>query len=503
LQSAERDSAATLAPRDAAVALILGAAAFALYAATRQWRIYGDGPALLSSVTHDPHGTWGWIHVGFMPLARFWNGLFDWSTPAEALRFLGATSGAVTVATTYLIARCFGARAVSAALAAALLAVTPALWFYSTTIEVHSVHAATVGLVAVATFLAPWRRPALALAFVAVLLPLLHLTHQSGATLHLVWILLVRAAWSRRTGRVVTWRTTALVVAPVMTVSLVLALVLSEHLRAEPDFVGASDVGAFIAQSRVELTGWRLAGLWGWPIGWLWLALVPALVAPRARRSSGLVALVAAAPLVAFFTWLGVPERGAYSLGFLPFVAAFVAQGADEFVERIDAFRPAPGRIATVAGLFLIALQALHGATRNAQVDDGSWRARSNDRAAFVRALATGPISLVSVDRSGQLVETSDPSIREVELLARLTGAQRAGVPVPVLEDQIVLVLESLRIALGSTVVVDLGHRAHVDEAPELAEILPALERRIEATYTVAEHDHAGRLYWVLEDRRP
>ncbi|QDU85444.1 hypothetical protein Pla163_25740 [Planctomycetes bacterium Pla163] len=503
MQTAERDPAATLAARDAAVALILGAAAFALYAATRQWRIYGDGPALLSSLTHDPHGNWGWIHVAFMPVARFWNGAFDWSTPAEALRFLAATGGAVTVATTYLIARCFGARTTSAALVAALLAVTPALWFYSTTIEVHSVHAATIGLLAVATFLAPWHRPALALALVAVLLPLLHLTHQSGATLHLVWILLVRAAWSRRTGRVVTWRTTALVVAPVMTVSLVAALLLSEHLRAEPDFVGASDVGAFITQSRVELTGWRLAGLWGWPIGWLWLALVPALLAPRARRSSGLVALVAAAPLVAFFTWLGVPERGAYSLGFLPFVAAFVASGADEFVERFGANRPALGRVATVAGVLLVALQAWHGVASNAQVDDGSWRARSDARGAFVRALADGPISLVSINRAGQLVETSEPTIREVDLLARLTGAQRAGVPIAVLEEQIVLVLESLRTALDSTVVVDLGHRAHLDDAPELAEILPALEERIEATYTVTEHDHDGRLYWVLEGRRP
>lgn len=503
MQTSERDSAATLAARDAAVALILGAAAFALYAATRQWRIYGDGPALLASVTHEPNGSWSWIHVGFMPLARAWNGAFDWSTPAEALRFLSATGGAVTVATTYVLARCFGARAVGAALAAALFAVTPALWFYSTTIEVHTVHAATVGLLAVATFLAPWRRPALALAAIAVLLPLLHLTHQSGATLHLVWILLVRAAWSRRTGQPISWRTTALVVAPVMTISLVLALVVSEHLRSEPDFMGARDVSAFIAHSRVELTGWRLAGLWGWPIGWLWLALVPALFAPRTRRSSGLIALAAAAPLIAFFTWLGVPERGAYSLGFLPFVAAFAAQGADEVLARLRAVRPALGPIAVAAGALLVVLQFLHGTVRNAEVDDGTWRARSNARAAFVRALADGPLSLVSVDRSGQLVETSDPTIREVDILGRLTGAQRAGVPVPVLEEQIVLVLESLRTALGNTVVVDLGHRAHLGDAPELAEILPALERQIAQTYTVTEHDHDGRLYWVLQGRRP
>jgi len=484
---------------DAVLAVVVGAAAFALYATTRQWRIYGDGPMLLRSVTHEPDGDATWIHAAYLPIARWWNGALDWTTPAEALRFLSVTSGAVVVGGTFVLARAFGAGRVAALAAAALFAVTPALWFYSAQIEVHALHAAAVVAVALVTWFAPWRRPALALAIVAFALPLLHLTHQSGATLHLAWIALAFFAWRRVGGDAVGPRQLVLVVAPVMTAALAVALLVSDAWQSDASFADLDGLGGFVSDSRIELTGRRLAGMWGWPIGWAWLALVVAPFAPRPRREAGVVALLAALPLLAFFTWLGVPERGAYALGFLPFALAFAAVGVDELA-RVRMGTRGRGAL-LVAAVLLVALQAHLGATRNAEVDNGSWRARSEERAAFLRTLADGPLHVVSANRSFQLIETASGTIREVNLVPQLKRAANSGVPLPLVQQQIVLVLDGLGASSGQPVVLDLGHRQHLEHAPELVPLLEAIEEGVRANYAIEEHADGERLYWVLGPR--
>src|SRR6185436_16334727 len=94
---------------------------------------------------------------------------------------------------------------VGALVALALLVLAPSLWFFGTTVEIHALHFGCVALVAAVTLLAPWRRPALALALTALAFPLLYWSHQAAFMLGPGWVLLVQYARSRH-GTRYSWR---------------------------------------------------------------------------------------------------------------------------------------------------------------------------------------------------------------------------------------------------------------------------------------------------------
>jgi hypothetical protein len=65
-----------------------------------------------------------------------------------------------------------------------------------TTVEVHALHSACVGLCVLVALLAPWRRKLPAALLVSAVIPLLFLSHQSGILLGVGFVLLAR--WGRR-----------------------------------------------------------------------------------------------------------------------------------------------------------------------------------------------------------------------------------------------------------------------------------------------------------------
>ena len=310
--------------RDNLVALLLAVTFGALFVLMMQSRLYGDGAILVRVLPGDEKA--GRFHVGYHLGREFlhwaWAGA-DWTYQA---RLFSALCGGLGCGFTFLFARGLGLSRPTAVSAAVLAASTPALIFFATTVEIHTLQFCLVALGACIALTAPWRMPLLAIPVSAFGLFLAVSGHETSILLGPGWVLL--CAWhAEKQGARFSRARGLLVVGPSILALVLLALFgLHSFIGGTGDavasgwglmnaWVGAFDIASFLGQG-VLFPLLFVAPLFGIGIG-------SQRFGPRLRWAMGISVLV---PLV-FVLWFRVPERGGYMLGLLPFLAPVAAVG--------------------------------------------------------------------------------------------------------------------------------------------------------------------------------
>jgi len=494
---------------DAAWAVGLGLCALALFVATPIARVFGDGSMLISLFAAREFGEVVYIHALYLPLAR---GLHDVLfalgvslDPAATLLALSQLSASFGIAASFLVARAFGIQRTAAALAAAFLAISPPIWFFADTTEVHAPHFAIVGFVALVTLFGPWRRPVLATLLMAACLPLVFLSHQSGLLLFPGWLFLAQVG-RRRVAEPLSLRALFGGVAPAIAIALGLALVIAARMR---DVTLAESFGSSSSQVTAHMQGHLLAGLWnGWlrPLALLWLpVLVGAWYAIR-RPHSGLwsstrtlALLTLILPSLAFFLVWGVSERGAYSLGTATFLGVLAAFGI-----QVVLARPMPIaklRWATATTLGLLLLQATDARREVLAFDQSDIVNRTTQRAHAAEAAFLGhpePHLLFSIDPNGQSVTPIAPTIHEASLLPFLKGALENGHSPAEFAQKALAVIEILETKTHSTMLLDRSYTTLVTEYPGSDAYISAIETALKDQYEITKLDGLGGGIWLL-----
>jgi hypothetical protein len=401
---------------DGLLAALLGLIAGGVYAATFQARQFGDSSLLYQEFAR--HGGQGgfWYHALDFPAASALARCLSWLSPSQVLRALSVLSGALGVGFTFALLRAFGISHAAACIGAGLLAFSPAYWFFSTQVEVHALHGACVAGCALVVLLAPWRRPLAAAALSACVLPLLVLSHQSGALLGAGFLALTQHA--RRLHGCEPFGRPALLLGlgPLYLLGVCAGFPFSAWLGGIATSSLVSGSGEMLSGFSVE---WSFANLWE---GWIgaWGLLFPAALAgafcatlPGWARATPLFFVL---PSAAFFVLWGLPERGGYTLGSSMFVAVLAAAG----LARL-------GRHALEVGLVLLALQAAWGHAALRAFDAPPWRARLEQRrAAIVHAIGERG-GVVSLNLQFQYIEAVLPEVIELSLVEQLTVAVGKG----------------------------------------------------------------------------
>ena len=297
----------------------------ALYLATIQGRLYGNDAAHFAN----------WLAAGSVP-ARYhspaypqlaiaiapWLRSFD---PLAPLFVLSAVAGGVAVGFAHAFLRRLGIGAREAVFAAVFFGVTPVTWFFATTIETHALHVAAVTAAAWLTLRLSWRQPIRATVAVALALALVYDTHPTAPLLGPAFVLLAQFARSRDAQAFSLWQLAA--VGTAMLAGLLVGHAANNAARGI-GFVlqfgeSTGAIGAFGGTGSLG----NLLDTWLGPQFLLAPATAAAVVVSRPLlRLPQLAMLTAVAPALAFFLWWGVPERGAYLLGSLPFATALVAR---------------------------------------------------------------------------------------------------------------------------------------------------------------------------------
>jgi hypothetical protein len=485
---------------DLLVALGLGLAAFALYHATFQRVTYGDGPFLVKNfycIRHDSAYWAGvsapgvvfrpgyWYHPLYMLIAgSLWRAL-EWGSALDVLHLLSSASGALGIAATFLLSRAWGPTRVAGGLAAALLAASPGYWFFSTTIEIHALHAACVALCVVVTLWAPWGRPTAACLVVAAVLPLVFLSHRSGLLLGPGFVLLAQLARRLRTGRGFGRGGLLLFVGPLFLLAFAAAIAWNARMEGRTllEFLSSSrrTVDAFERGPSLDTVyeGWLR------PLG----AIVPlALLAVALRRVRGLgLATVAVflLPSMAYFVAWGLAERGGYALGTAGLVAAVAATAL-----------PRRTGAALAVGLPLLALSGYLGWSTLSSWQSSERIERLDLRARAVSSVLPRPGTLLSLNPFYEYVDAAVDDVIEVSFYGPLQATlKRGGTP----EDFVERVAPMLAVQLerpDSTVLLDLGFRAVFEErAPSYLPYLDAFDGWLAEHARVVPLDSPG---WPL-----
>jgi len=488
--------AARLGPRDLVLAAALAVAAALLYASTFQTRTFGDGHRLVS--LHVLGGEERYLHALFAPLCDFLQGALGLADPFLAPRLVSILGAAVGLGAGHLVLRGLGAPRFGALVAVLLLALSPALWFFATTVHTQGLLFGIAASLAALTLFAPWRRPALALALVAAAFPLLFLAHQSSVTLGPGWVLLVQVARARQ-GTRTSWPQLLLVVGPVLLGALGAGVVASHWIRSGSLASFTDEMRGLLLIESVQDEGflpsvpvWREE--WLLPLG----LLLPLALAGFGRLASvpGLrlaVAFLVGVP-TAFFLWWGVFENGGYFLGsdlFLSVPVAFL-------------FAHASRRKIAVA-LVLLAAQGTFARLRIDAWDCG-WD--PSQRTAQVRAAIGDSGLLLTTAGLAPDIRCTLPGVEEVWLKPFVRYAcQRAHALLPPDE-----VLEPLKPYLDrllerdAHVCVELAYPAvTVKDSPSTVALAPhlrAIEGYLRERYVVRDLPHPSWPLMVLERRR-
>ena len=469
-------------PGDLAVALafaVLGSAAFRL---GFQDRMLGDGAGL---ATFYARGDLLAYHFLYLPACRLVAplaalvpepALLGGADPIEATRWLSAVAAGLGCAFTWLLARELGAGRRGAAFGTLLVAFSPAVVFFGTTVEVHSLHFATVALGAWLTLRLPWRHPA-ALPLAAALYALAFWGHQLALLLGPGWMVLCQLG-RRRVGRPWTTRGLLLGVGPTLLAGALVASLLASVLRfGTPSLAGAEELDILTVFARPPE-----AHRFGWD-GWLrpLAALLPAaLLGALAGGIESLVRrgllLLVGLPTAFLFAW-GVAEYGGYTLGHIPFLgvlAAFAWGGG--------------GNRRLVVGAVLVLAQGT-AAVWTVRSFDRGWDV--HERVDLVRRNVGTGLFARTVDNAPSM-EVYLP-VTEVDLWAGVLLARDQGLDVAATV-QVLLDQARAGVAEYGRVVYDLGCETQLDRGPArkrqayfgpLAEALQAefATRRV-------EHDH-------------
>lgn len=310
---------------DLAGAVVLAVVLVALYGSLAQTRLFGDGPGLVGP---PPAGQeLAGIHFGYqLALGLFRDALPGLSRLAAA-KWFSALCGGLGVSCIFLLARALGLAPLVALGAALLAATSPVLVFFATTVEVHTLQLLAVGIGALCVVLAPWRRPVLASLVAGLGLSLAFQAHELSLLLGPGWLAL--AVWAaHRDGVDFSVRRIFFALGPALLGIVILTAVLVQVGRGHAAsatattgldvmlaFQGAVSLGTFLRVGFLV----PLMGLAVLPL----LGLRRGLFDPRLRLALLLLVLVP----FGFLLWWRVPERGAYMIGSLPFLAMLAARG--------------------------------------------------------------------------------------------------------------------------------------------------------------------------------
>ncbi len=476
--------------RELYIALALAVVVGLVYALTFQTRFYNDGPPLTEM--HVLHTRELHTHVLYLPVCDLVASVLRVDDPLLALRLVSIVPAAAGCGFTFLLMLSFGAPLFGALVATLLLALSPALWFFGTTIEVHALLFGTVTLVALVTLLAPWQRPALALALVAALFPLLFWAHESTFVLGPGWVLLVQYARARRGGRY-SWPALLFGVGPVLLLALCVSVGTASLARFGSVLGILRDV-----DTQLDVPGYQpamhdrsvLLHEWLLPLGVLVpLALLGARRLGREAWRPLAIGALALLPLC-FFAWWSVIERGGYFLGsdaFLLVPAALLLGG----------WSRGKGLLA----LLLLAGQVTWARHRIDEFDQGWVPA---ERVAQVHtALGDSGLLLASVGFAPS-IHIDLPGVEEVSMrnFVRSTCLREQRLVPP---EEIVATLGPYLLRLferHERVAFETGFPEGAKDSPALAAFAPslaAIEAFMREHYTVRElpHPHWGLL--VLE----
>ncbi|MEZ5979589.1 MAG: hypothetical protein R3F34_15430 [Planctomycetota bacterium] len=482
---------------DAAIAIVLGAAALFLYRATLQGYLYDDGPKMASFVSME---LGLWYHVLLVPVGVWVKHAMGVEEGVAPLMWVSSVSGALTVGATFAFLRLVGVARRTALVVAASLMLSPALWFHSTTVEVHGLHAGVMALGALWIAVLPWSRGSVGFALSVVLasLPvgLAVLAHRSGLAAGAGWLALAHLVAVRRGVRRPWWTWIALV-GPLF---LAVGLFANEYGAW---IVGGEAVpGAGAGSSAIGV--WRVFLLGGnplvefvldWVVAWPVLALGAMLLALRrdSLRRSGYVVLAAGAlPLAIFSASVGLLSLGGYGLAATPFVALAAAYGLEPVLESLGARRLA---------LALAAVALVHVSIARAQMLDGRRVELARigaERVREARELLPDGGFFLSADSTGQLVSGWIPRVQELAIGRLLPAERNADNPFP---DRLP-VLDALVAANGGRVAWDPNWRETLDPASTIDEVnLLPLEAYLEANHAVERRRVGAREYWLLSPK--
>ena len=475
--------------RDLAIALLLCLLCAALYSTTRLGRIYGNDGAMFADWFVWPERAQPSYHnVLYLPAARWLKAvlpaglLAPADDPLAALEVLSRMCGAVGVALTYLCCRRLGAGPWASVAGTGLLAVSPVLWFFSSAIELHTLHFLVVTACAWTTLVAPWRRPVLATALTASVLWLTYLTHQSAPILGPGWVLLVQCARARSAAP---FRlSTLFLIGVALLSSLTLGHLIENWLRGQgfalkPDFVVTT------------VSGWRHAFtpsiVWEAFLGPLFL-LVPATIAALCvrrvdhwQRWCGAAFLV---PAVGCVLWWGIAENGGYLLGQSWVMAVLVAG----LLSRL------PRRVAVAGALVLLAIQAWAGFRFVRAFDREGFQIA--ERVARVREHLGDKGLLLSSNDNTPDVQIYLPGVEEFNARWTLVPVET---PLPVWFSFFYEILKSK--TGGGRFLFDVSYQLRDDLPPRMSESASMLEEALRRDYRVTELAHASWPMWLVEPR--
>jgi hypothetical protein len=480
--------------RDAFAAALVFLALLVLYAATLQQRMTGDG-ASLSNYFFFPGAGADYPHLLYVPATKLAGVLLGWipsSDPILAPKLLSAICVALGCAATVLIARALGAGRAGSVFAALLVGVSPHAWFFGTTVEVHALHFAIVAWCGVATLLAPWDRPGLATLSTALLVPLLFLSHQTGALLGLGWVGLAQVGCARRgvplpLGRLllgVAVPYAAAMVGALLLVGWVQTGTLALSTGAQGDYIGSFYTGQRLLRAVVE--GWLV------PLGLLIpLGLFGFLRRPPVPWSRAAVGALLVPQLLFVLAW-GVLERGGYFLSTSPFAAGLGVCAIGTLGRGGLALR--------VCAVLALVLQG-YGARDLIRAFDTGYEPAA--RVAHVEASLGDGARILSAHPAAPRIELYTDAATELPLGPGIADAFTRGVS-PEASAELSEVLLAGLLQEGP-LALDLSYRGDFErpETDERAPYLDALERLLADRFVTRLHDHPSwPLLEIVELRR-
>ena len=325
--------------RDTLFACAAALVAFALYGATLQSNVYGDGVALAEYVGNGPYPYYNVLYVpAGWTLHRALSPFLGWD-PLTALGWMSALSGAAGVGVTTASLLCaLGERAPRPAIAllAALVALAPCTWFFSTTAEVHALQFLCASLGLRLALAARDQRGARRALVLACALAIATAGHLSSVVLGPLFVLIAeereRERWLRSS-----LRTGARAAAMFLGI-VALAVAAAAALGRANALLDPLRMFRFFASGLLERA--RVLGpyspaevldyLWdefARPSGALLVAVAALrILAPRARARLLACALLGALPLVVPLSLGGVREDGGYFVALLPALALAAAE---------------------------------------------------------------------------------------------------------------------------------------------------------------------------------
>jgi hypothetical protein len=496
-RSAERLLALTLAVAGAVVARLCF-----------QERMLVDGAGLSTFFARGDRLAYHFLYIPVCRLLAPLAELLAPGDPIESPRLCSAIAFGVGIAFTWLFAcdvvwRRWGAPGAQAwdrstgtspghdaLIATLLVACAPATAFLATTIEVHTLHLATVAVASWILLRLPWRRPVLATAVAAVLFALIFWAHQMGVLIGPGWVLLCGLC-SRWAGRPLSTRALVLGVGPALLLADILASAVANYLQNGVFLPNADEeIELIVAFHRLDDAPRFWWDGWLMPLAFLlpaaFLGLARGAFVPGMRV---VLAVLCGVPLAFLFTW-GVSEYGGYTLGHAPFLAVLAAGGVGYLGTRLRA----PVRWALVA----VVLAAQLGASAYIVVTRGRGY-DVEERARLVAEHLQGGTFLKTAPNAPS-IKLYLPDAFEIvadDVLIRALIDEREP------DETVAILMGSARTELARTgrLLLDLGYETQTERATirQRLPVLDALRAAMEREFTTTRVEHRDWPLLIVE----